>query len=84
MAVIGGKVSSYHPKNLNHVHKDSKYFLYVIINLGKDISGDDTVLYDGVETYDLGSRAHISKSLHRRMIFGPLKQNPIMYFLERI
>ena len=27
--------------------------------------------YDGVKTYDLGSRAHILKYLHGTMIFGP-------------
>ena len=35
MDVIGGKRFSNNPKNLNHVHKYSKDFLYVIITLGK-------------------------------------------------
>ena len=46
MAVIGGKIFSNYPKNLNHVYKDSKYLISVIITLGKDISGGDTVFYD--------------------------------------
>ena len=58
MAVIGGKLYRKHPKNLNHVHKDIKYLISVIITLGKDISGGDTVFYDGVKSSDFGSRAH--------------------------
>ena len=34
MAVIGGKLYSNHPKNLNHVHNDTKYLVYVIITVG--------------------------------------------------
>ena len=61
MAVIGGKLYSNHHKNISHVHKESKDLVSVIINLGKNISGGDTVFYDGVKTSDLGSRAHILK-----------------------
>ena len=43
----------------------------VIVTIGKDISGGDTVFYDGVKTSDLRTRAHILKRLHGRMIFGP-------------
>ena len=73
MAVIGGKIYSNHPKNINHVHKDSKYMVSIIITVGKDIIGGETVLYDGVKTSDLGSRAHILKHLHGRRIFGPFE-----------
>ena len=45
MAVIGGKLYRNHPKNLNHVHKDTKYLVSVIITLGKNISGGETVFY---------------------------------------
>ena len=45
----------------------------VIITLVKNISGGDTVFYDGVKISDLGSRAHILKHLHERMIFGPFE-----------
>ena len=45
----------------------------VIITVGKDISGGDTVFYDGVKTSYLGSRAHILKHLHGRMLFGPFE-----------
>ena len=71
MAVIGGKFYSNHPKHLNHVHKGAKDLASVITTVGKYISGGDNVIYDVVKTSDLGSRAHILKHLHGRMIFGP-------------
>ena len=71
MDVIGGKIYRNHPKNLNHLHKDTKYLVSVIIKLGKDISRGDTAFYDGVKPSDFGSRAHKLKNLHGRMIFGP-------------
>ena len=74
MAVIGGKLYCNHPKNLNHMHKDVKDLISVIITLGKDISGGDTMLYDGVESSDFGSRAHILKHLHGIMVFGPFEK----------
>ena len=43
MAVIGGKLYRNQPKNLNHVHKDTKYLVSVIITLGKYIIGGDNV-----------------------------------------
>ena len=73
-AIIGGKIYSNHPKNLNNVYKDTKDMVSVIINLGNYISGGDTVFYDGVKTSDLGSRAHSLKCLHGRMIFGPFEK----------
>ena len=48
MDLIGGKLYSNHPKNLNHIHKDAKDLVYVIITVGKYIIGGDTVFYDGV------------------------------------
>ena len=61
-------------KQKNHVHKDTKDLVSVIITLGKDISVGDIVFYDGVKTSDLGSSAHILKHLHGRMIFGPFEK----------
>ena len=74
MAVIGGKLYSNHPKAFNHVHKDTKYMVSVIITVGKNISGGDTVFFDGAKTSDLGSRPHILKHLHGRRIFGPFEK----------
>ena len=74
LAVIGGKLYRNHPKNLKHVHKDTKDLVSGIITLGKDISGGDNVFYDGVKPYEFGSRAHILKHLYGRMIFGPFEK----------
>ena len=51
MAVIGGKLYINHPKHLNNVHKDSKHMVYVIITVGKDVSVEYTLFYDGVKTF---------------------------------
>ena len=59
---------------MNHVHKDNEYFLSVIITLGTNIRGGDTVFYDGTKTSDLESRAHALNNLHGRMIFGPFEK----------
>ena len=32
------------------------------------------MFYDGVKKYDLGSRAHVLKHLHGRIIFGPFEK----------
>ena len=61
MAIFGGRLFSNHPKNMNHIHKDSKDLVYVIITQGKYIIGGDTVFYDGVKISDLGSIAHVLK-----------------------
>ena len=76
MAVIGGKLFSNHPKILNHVHKDSKDSVPVMITMEKYIRGGGTVFYDRLETSDLGSRSRVLKHLHGRMIFGPFEKNP--------
>ena len=43
LATIGGNLYTRHSKNLNHVHKDSKDILSVIIILGTDVHGVETV-----------------------------------------
>ena len=75
MDVIGGKVFSNRPKNMNHVHKDTKYLFSVIITLGTNTRGGDTALHDGVKTYYLGIRYHVLKHLHGRMGFDPFEKN---------
>ena len=39
MVVIGSKIFSNYPQNMNHVHKDSKDLVPVIITQGENISG---------------------------------------------
>ena len=74
MAVIGGKIFINNPKNLNHVHKYTKYFLSVIITLGGNIRAGGIVLCDRVKTSELGSRAPVLKHLYGRMIFGQFEK----------
>ena len=69
MDVIVSRLFRNHAKNLNHVHKDSKYLVYVIITLRKNISEGDTVFYDRLNSSDLGSRSHVLKHLNGRTIF---------------
>ena len=45
LANIGGNLYTRHPKNLNHVHKDSKDLISVIIILGTDVHGGETVFF---------------------------------------
>ena len=52
--------------------------MYIILNLGTNPSGGDTVFYDGVKPSDLGNRAHVIKHIHGKMIFGPFEK----YFNE--
>ena len=59
---------------MNHVHKENNYLLSVIITPVNNIRGGGTVFYDGVKTSDLGSRAHVLKHLHGRMVFGPFEK----------
>ena len=56
------------------MHKDVKYLVSVIITLGKDIIGGDTVFYDGLKTCDFGNISHILKHSHGRMVFGPFEK----------
>ena len=74
MAVIGGRLCSNHHKNLKHVQKTSKCLVYVILTLGDNISGEDTVFYDGVKTSDLGIITQVIKKLYGRMIFCSFKK----------
>ena len=43
LETIGGNLFPRHAKNLNHVHKDSKDLLSVIIILGTYFNGGETV-----------------------------------------
>ena len=61
MATIGGNLYTRHPKNLNHVHKDSKDLMSVIIILGTDVHGGETVFFNGESINDVGKRSHVLK-----------------------
>ena len=70
LGTIGGNLYTRHPKNLNHVHKYSKYLLYVIIILGTDVHGGETVFFNGDNINDIGKRAHVLKHSHGRCVIG--------------
>ena len=70
MATIGGNLYTRHAKNLNYVHKDSKDLMSVIIILGTDVHGGETVFYDGENMNDIGKRAHLLKHSHGRCVIG--------------
>ena len=70
LATIGGNLFPRHAKNLNHVHKDSEDLLLVIILLGTDVNGGETVFYDGENMNDIGKRAHVLKNSHGRCVIG--------------
>ena len=46
-ATIGGNLYTRHPKNFNRLHRDSNNLLSVIIILGTDVNGGETVFYSG-------------------------------------
>ena len=46
LAAIGGNLYTIHVKDINHVHKYSKDLLSVIIILGTDVNGGETVFND--------------------------------------
>ena len=70
LETIGGKLYTRHLNNLNHVHKDSKDLLSVIIILGTDVNGGEIVFYDGENMNDIGKRAHVLKYSHVRCVIG--------------
>ena len=58
LETIGGNLFTRHPKNLNHLHKDSNNLLSVIIILGTNVNGGKIVSYNGDNMNDIGKRKH--------------------------
>ena len=69
-ATIGGNLYTRHANNLNHVHRNSKDLLSVIIILGTDVNVGETVFNDRDNMNDIGKRAHVLNHSHRRCIIG--------------
>ena len=59
LEIIGSNLFTRYPKNLNHVNRYSNDILSVIIILGTNLYGDETVFYDGMNMNDIGTRAHV-------------------------
>ena len=70
MENIGGNLYTRHPKNINHINKDIKDIMSVIIILGTDVNVGETVLNDGENINDIGKRAHELKHSHGRCVIG--------------
>ena len=70
LATIGGNLYTRHPKNQNHVHKECKDLLSVIIILGTDVHGGETVLFFVENMNDIGKRAHVIKHSNGRCFVG--------------
>ena len=67
-ATIVGNLCTRHMNNLNHVQKDSKYLLLVIIILVTDVNGGETFFYDGENMKDIGKRAHLLNHSYGRCV----------------
>ena len=72
--IIGGKIYINHTKNVNHVHKYSKDLVPVIITTETNVSGGETLFYDGKKYTDLGKRAHVLKNKNGRILIGPFER----------
>ena len=70
LETIGGNLYTWHVNNINHVHKDSKDLLLVIIILVTDVNGGETVFNDGENMNDIGKRAHVLNHSYGRCVIG--------------
>ena len=75
LATIGGNLFTRHPKNLNHVHEYSNHLLSVIIILGTDVHGGETVFNDGDKMNDIRKRAHVLNHSRGRCMVGAFDKN---------
>ena len=65
LANIGGNLFTRHPNNLNHLHRKSNNLMSVIIILGTNIHGGETVVVGRYPTFKLGTRKLVSKRIIR-------------------
>ena len=70
LETTGNNLFKRHPNNINHIHKDSNNLLSVIIILGTNVHGGETVFYDGDNMNDIGKRAHVLKHSHGKFVVG--------------
>ena len=70
MATIGNNLFTRHPNNLNHVDKYSNDLLSVIIMLGKNVHGGETVFNDVVNMNYTEKISHVLKHAHGRCVVG--------------
>ena len=70
MATIVGTLYTSQKNNLNHIHRDSKDLLSVIIILVTDVNGGETVFNDGENMNDIGKRAHLMNHSHVKCVIN--------------
>ena len=70
LANIGGNLYTRHVNNIDHLHKDSKYLLSVIIISGTYVNGGETVFNDGENMNYIEKRAHVLKHSNGRCVIG--------------
>ena len=69
-ATIVGNLYTRHPNNPNNSHRNSNNLLSVIIILGTDVNGGETVFNDRDNTNAIGKGAHVLKYSHGRCVIG--------------
>ena len=69
LGTIGGNLLTRHPKNINRVHKYRKDIMSVIITLGIDVNGGETVFY-GIIMNDIGKIAHVINDSNLMCVVG--------------
>ena len=72
MENIRGNLFTRHPHNINHVHEGSNDPMSVIIILGTNVHGGETVFYDAENMKNIGKIANVLKHSHGRFVAGPL------------
>ena len=75
MAAIRVNLYTRYAKNINHINKDSKDLLSVIVILGTNANSGETVFYDEYNMNDIGKRAQVLKHSHRRCVIGSFAKN---------
>ena len=72
LETIGVNLFTRHPKNIDHVHKDSNDPLSLIIIFGTNVYGGETVFNDGENMNDTVKRAHVMNHSHGRCVVSTL------------
>ena len=70
LATIGSNLLTRHQNNFNHVHRKSNNLLPVIIFLGINFHGGETVFNDGDKINDIRKRSNVLKHSHGRCVVG--------------
>ena len=75
MASIGVNLYTIHSKNINNVQKDVNDLLSVIIILGTDAHGGETVFKNGMTMNDIWKTEHVLNHSNGRCVVGASDKN---------